>query len=565
MKQIINTNKPAKINNLKELVEMNAADYGDKPLYYYRRDKEVLSFTYNMVKQSVDRLGTAFSELGIMGKNIAVIGDADPYYMVTYFAAANGGGAIVPLDKELDNGTIASFMNIAEVKLIVYTRSFNERMPEIAGLSDALFFVPIVPDPDFMPDDSFVALDTLLEKGKAAIDNGNDTFTSFVPQSDAVASMIFTSGTTGTSKCVMLSQKNLASCCNACVDATNFFPENTFVSVLPMNHSYEVSTGHLALSRYGACTFLNDSIKNALRNFAYFKPTSLLLVPLFVETIHKRIWKEIDRKRIRKKVNFAIRLSNFLRKIGIDKRRVFFKDILAAFGGNLETIVCGGAPLSKQLIIDFEAFGIDIYEGYGITECSPLVSVNRYGRKKYGSVGTAVLDCKVRIDKTPDEETGEILVKGDNVMLGYYKNPEADKDAFTEDGWFRTGDIGYIDSDGYIFITGRKKNVIILSNGKNVFPEELEEHLSHKNIIGESVVLGRKDAESGETVITAVIYPNPEETEGKESDEIYALVKQAVDETNKSLPTFKHILAFEIRDTEFEKTTTKKIKRFLVK
>ena len=149
-------------------------------------------------------------------------------------------------------------------------------------------------------------------------------------------------------------------------------------------------------------------------------------------------------------------------------------------------------------------------------------------------------------------------------MLGYYKNPEADKDAFTEDGWFRTGDIGYIDSDGYIFITGRKKNVIILSNGKNVFPEELEEHLSHKNIIGESVVLGRKDTESGETVITAVIYPNPEETEGKESDEIYALVKQAVDETNKSLPTFKHILAFEIRDTEFEKTTTKKIKRFLV-
>ena len=565
MKKLINNNKPAKINNLKELIDFNAADYGDRPLYFYKRGKDVLEFTYKMMKEAVDSLGTAFYELGLKGKNIAVVGDADPYYMVTYYAAANGGGAIVPLDKELDNDTIASFMDIAEVSLIVYTPSFNERMPEIASKTKASFFVPIVPDTGFMPDDSFIPLDTLLEKGKTAIGNGSKDFISFVPERDSVASMIFTSGTTGTSKCFMLSQHNLASCCNACVDATNFFPYNTFVSVLPMNHSYEVSTGHLALSRYGACTFLNDSIKNALKNFAYFKPTSLLLVPLFVETIHKRIWKEIDRKGMRKKVNFAIKLSNMLRKIGIDKRRVFFKDILAAFGGNLETIVCGGAPLSKQLIIDFEAFGIDIYEGYGITECSPLVSVNRFGKKKYGSVGTKVLDCDVKIDKSPEEETGEIIVKGDNVMLGYYKNPEANKEAFTEDGWFRTGDIGYMDSDGYIFITGRKKNVIILSNGKNVFPEELEEHLSHKPVIGESVVIGRKDEKSGETVITAVIYPNPEETEGKSDAEIYDLVKQAVDETNKSLPTFKHILGFEIRKTEFEKTTTKKIKRFLIK
>ena len=566
MKEIINTNKPAPISSLKELVELNASDYGDKTLYQYKENREIKNFSYNQMKEAVDCLGTAFAEMGLMGKHIAVIGEASPYYMVTYYAAANGGGAIVPLDKELDCETIASFMDIAEVQLIVYTSSFNKKMPEIAKLTNtAKYFIPVLPDEAYMPTEAFVKLSDLLAIGKEALENGNRAFVDHGPDSDGLAALLFTSGTTGTSKCVMLSQKNLASCCNACVDATNFFPDNTFVSVLPMNHSYEVSTGHLALSRFGATTFLNDSIKNALKNFAFFKPDSLLLVPLFVETIHKRIWMNIDKKGMRKKVRMAIKLSNALRKIGIDKRRKFFREILDAFGGNLKTIICGGAPLSKHLIEDFEAFGIDIYEGYVITECSPLVSVNRFGKKKLGSVGPTVLCCEAKIDKAEGDETGEILVKGDNVMMGYYKNPEATAEVFTEDGWFRTGDLGYIDSEGSIFITGRKKNLIILSNGKNIFPEELEEHLSHNEIIGESVVIGRKNEENGETLITAVIYPNQDIAAGKSAEEIHEMVKEAVERTNKKLPIFKHIAAFDIRDTEFEKTTTKKIKRFLVK
>lgn len=566
MKKIINTNKPAPISNLKELVDLNASDYGDKILYQYKENRDIKNFSYNQMKEAVDSLGTAFAEMGLMGKHIAVIGEASPYYMVTYYAAANGGGAIVPLDKELDNETIASFMDIADVQLIVYTESFNKRMPEIATLTKSVkYFVPVLPKEEFMPNEAFIKLSDIIAIGKEALDNGNKTFVDHVPEADGLAAMLFTSGTTGTSKCVMLSQKNLASCCNSCVDATNFFPDNNFVSVLPMNHSYEVSTGHLALSRYGCTTFLNDSIKNALKNFAFFKPDSLLLVPLFVETIHKRIWMNIDKKGMRKKVKFAMKLSNALRKIGIDKRRKFFKEILDAFGGNLKTIICGGAPLSKHLIEDFEAFGIDIYEGYGITECSPLVSVNRPFKKKLGSVGPAVISCEVKIDKAEDETTGEILVKGDNVMLGYYKNPEATAEVFTEDGWFRTGDLGYLDKNGSIFITGRKKNLIILSNGKNIFPEELEEHLGHNDIIGECVVIGRKNAESGETLITAVIYPNQDLVQDKTSDEIYEEIKKAVELTNKKLPIFKHIADFEVRDTEFEKTTTKKIKRFLVK
>ena len=558
--------KPAPISDLKELVNKNAADYGDKPLYMYKSGKEVLSFSFNQVKEAVEQLGTAFAEMGYAGKSIGVIGEANPYYMVTYYAAANGGGAAVPLDKELDAETIAKFMEIAGAEILVYAESMNKKAPEIAKFAEhAKFFLPIVPNTAYMPDERFIPLSDILEKGKAAIANGNRSFIDFVPDKEAPAAMIFTSGTTGTSKCVLLSQKNLASNCNACVDATHFCADNTFVSVLPMNHSYEVTTEHLALSRYGATTYLNDSLKNALKSFGYFKPDSLLLVPLFVETIHKRIWQQIDKKGMRKKVNFAIKLSNTLRKVGIDIRRKLFAEVLDAMGGNLQMVICGGAPLSKHLISDFDAFGIDIYEGYGITECSPLVAVNRYKKKKLGSVGPAVIGCEVKIDKdSPEAETGEILVKGDNVMIGYLNNPEANAEVFTDDGWFRTGDIGYLDKDGYVYITGRKKNVIILSNGKNIFPEELEEHLSHHDIIGESVIIGRKN-DNGETVITAVIYPNPDLTQGKSPEEIGAMVKEAVELTNKALPTFKHIAAHEIRETEFEKTTTRKIKRFLVK
>ncbi len=566
MKQNNSVKKYKQLNNLKELVESNAKNYGDRPLYYFKDKKDVVSFSYNQMKNSVDSLGTAFNTLGIMGCNIAVIGDTNPYYMVTYFAAANGGGAIIPLDKELDNETISGFLKIANAVALVYTESFNSRIQEIENLSPNIkYFIPIIPDESFIPNEKYISVSSLIEKGQKSIEEGNRSFIDFNPDREALAALIFTSGTTGTSKCVMLSHKNLITATYASAESMSHLDQNsTFVSVLPMNHSYEVTTEHLALSQIGCCTYLNDSIKNALRSFNYFKPSSLILVPLFVETIYKRIWKEIDKKGMRRKAKMGMVISNFLLKFGIDVRKKLFKDVHNALGGNLKYIICGGAPLSKDLIREFSTFGITILEGYGITECSPLVSVNRNGKQKLGSVGTPVYGCTVKIDKDENEKTGEILVKGDNVMMGYLNNPDATKEVFTEDGWFRTGDIGYMDKDGYIFITGRKKNVIILSNGKNIFPEELEEYLYKNEIIGETVVIGRKN-DSGEIVITAVIYPNAELSEGKTKEDIAKMVKDAVDTTNKHLPTFKHIQCMEIRDTEFEKTTTRKIKRFLVK
>ena len=310
---------------------------------------------------------------------------------------------------------------------------------------------------------------------------------------------------------------------------------------------------------------INDSIKNVLRNFVKYKPNALMLVPLYVETMYKKIWSEIDKKGMKKKVRTAMKISDALLKVGIDMREKFFSQITGALGGNLKIIVVGGAPMRPEIISDFRSFGIYILEGYGITECSPLVAVNRLGSERPHSVGPAVECCQVRIDKQPGEETGEIVVKGENVMVGYYNNPEATAAVFTDDGWFKTGDIGYMDKDGYIYITGRKKNVIILSNGKNVFPEEIEDHLSDRSdVIGESVVLGRPNA-SGETVITAVIYPNPDFSKDKTKEEVEAAVREAVTEVNKSLPVYKQVRDTELRDTEFEKTTTRKIKRFLVR
>ncbi len=559
--------KPRFIANLKELVDFNAADYGDKTLYRYKSGAEIKEFSHNDVKNAVYGFGTELAQMGLLGKNIGVIGDAHPCYMSAYFAASIGGGCAIPLDKELDNKTIAEFIKIAEGVALCYTPSFNKKVKEIASLAGIKYLFPFEPDEseDCTSDENvnIIPFKDAVQRGISAFENGNTAFSVKTPSGDDLAAIIFTSGTTGTSKGVMLSHKNLAAATNASIACTNFSPENKLVSVLPMNHSYEVTCGHLALSRCGCTTFLNDSIKNVLRNFQKEKPDALVLVPLFVETMHKRIWKEIEKKGLTKKVKAAMKLSGALQHIGIDLRRKFFAQILESLGGELRTIVCGGAPLSKTYVNDFKAFGIEINEGYGITECSPLLAVNRPGKAVPGSVGPAVTGVEIKIDKNAEETTGEILAKGDNVMLGYYKNPEATAEVFTDDGWFRTGDIGYVDKKGYIYITGRKKNVIILSNGKNIFPEELEEHLYHHSVIGECVVIGRNT--NGETVITAVIYPAPDFSEGKTKEEIAAAMTAAVTETNKSLPTFKHIQAHELRDTEFEKTTTKKIKRFLVK
>jgi len=556
--------RPRVISDLRDLVIKNAERYADKALYVYKENGIEKTYTYNDMRDNMYYLGTAFAKLGIMGTHIAVIGEGLPAYMTTYFATVNGGGVIVPLDKDLPDEELIKLMNISEVSAVVYTSAFNNRLATYSSsLPRIKYFIPVNREGEQTESDLIIGYDEVINLGKAEYESGNKTFENYEIDLEKLCAILFTSGTTGAGKGVMLSHGNLTAATNSSCQSMECDPTCTFVSVLPMNHSYEVTCEHLALSNIGGTTFINDSLKNVMRNFAHFKPNTLVLVPLFVETMYKKIWAEIDKKGMRKKVNFAIKLSNFLLKLGIDKRKKFFAQILNAFGGNLRCIICGGAPLEPQLIKDFNAFGIVLLEGYGITECAPLVAVNRVGKERAHTVGTAVEGCKVKTDADDGVSEGELLVLGNNVMMGYYKNEEATNDVFTEDGWFKTGDIGRIDNDGYIYITGRKKNIIILSNGKNIYPEELEHYLFKCELITEAVVIGRKNA-NGEVVITAVVYPNEELTASKSNDEVYSLIKAEINGINKNLPPYKQIHDLELRDTEFEKTTSRKIKRYKV-
>lgn len=566
---------PREIKDLRDMVQTSAAFFGDKDLYVYKEDKQEVHFSYNQLRDEVERFGTALNVLGIDEGRVAVIGETSAKVTVTYLGTVNAGGVIVPLDRELTEDQIPEFIERAECDMVVYSASFNGIITKMAvKMPRVKYYIPMKGEDEVdhsLPSAPVVMqFDEVLKLGEQALNEHNNSYYLHKIDLDKMCAIIFTSGTTGTSKGVMLSMRNLVAAADASCKGVPYDSKTRLVSVLPQHHTYEMTCSHLAVINLGASEYINDSLKYTMRNFQNYKPTALVLVPLFVETVYKKIWDNIRKKGMEKKVRGLMKFSDTLLKMGIDLRGVFFKEIQAALGGEVKSMICGGAPISPQILKDFYSFGIVIFEGYGITECAPLVAVNPNGAARFGSAGKPVHDEKVRIDKDPAEDFGEIVVKGPNVMLGYYKDEAATKAAFTHDmknfdnnGWFRTGDIGYIDNDGYIFITGRKKNVIILSNGKNVFPEELEEHLSHDPRIAESVIIGRE--QNGETIITALVHPDYEKFEGKSDDEIAAEIKEAVNDVNRTLPSFKHMTAVEVMKDEFEKTTSKKIKRYLYK
>ena len=564
MKNSQPTHMVYEFDTLYEGVVKQAQRYGDKDRFVYKLKKQERHFTFNDMLDHVNYLASAMNKLGVAGKFAGVTGDTHPDYVATYVATVSCGGVIVPLDKEISAEQFTNFVNLCELELLVYTSSMHKKMLPLYGEMPTVRYIVCMDFDGERPEDSrFMTFDEMLEIGKAAYEEGDRTAENHVVDKDALCTILFTSGTTGTSKGVMLSQKNLTTSAYDCAAIIDADDKDFLVSVLPIHHAYEFTIGQLAAPNIGATVFINDSIKNTLRNFSNFKPTGLILVPLYVETMHKKIWSEIEKKGKTKMVKSLMPIA---RKLPRSIRRKMFKDIIDAFGGRLDFIVCGGAPLRPELMKDFDAFGIKICEGYGITECSPLISCNPLHKRKYHSAGLVVNHMEARIDKDdPADETGEITVHGDAVMLGYYKNPEATAAVFTEDGWFKTGDIGYMDKENYIFITGRKKNVIIASNGKNVFPEELEEYLGISELISEIVVIGRKGEEAGEVVITALVYPDYDKFEGKTKEEIKAAIEEVVDGVNKKLPTFKHIKEIEIRETEFEKNTSRKIMRYKIK
>lgn len=550
---------PKDFTDIRDLFRSSAAVFGDKIQYYYDEDGERKELSYSDFWNAMRAFGTALYKYGLDNARIAVVGDTHPYWLAAFAAVMSTPSVIVPLDKELDDDEMIAFMKKARCTAVVYTSSMNKRLTSRKeDLSFIEFFIPIHPHGEDFAGGRVLSFDDFLSEGRIMLEEGDRRFEDTPIDMEKMSALLFTSGTTGSSKGVMLSHKNLAATTRSSCLATQYGSSSTFVSVLPVHHTFELTCQHLAMGNLGGTVLINESLRYATKNFKEFKPTALILVPLFLETVHKKIWNEIRKKGIERRVRSAMKLALGMLRVGVDIRPKLFSDITAAFGGQLRSVIVGGAPIDPEIIKDFYAFGITVLQGYGITECSPLISVNRPGRVRFDSVGEEVATCHVRIEQiegSPEGE-GEILAKGDNVMIGYYEDEEATAAAFTDDGYFRTGDIGYVDKDGFIYITGRKKNVIIASNGKNVFPEEIEERLMRMEIIKECVVLQR-----GEDIV-ALIYPDPEA--GKSEAELANEIRDGITALNKSLPTYKHIAKFELRTEEFEKTPTRKIKRFLL-
>ena len=557
---------PKYIEDFRQLIRTNAECYGNKAQFIYIENGERKEKTYNGMYRDVSAFSTSLLKKGLGGKAIAVIGDLHPAWMTAFHSTIITGGVIVPLDHELDCDQMANFMKIAGCSAVVYTQAMNKKIEEARPMLDFIeYFIPVLPDENENGDRVFPFSD-FIKEGNELRDNGDTSYEDLEFDMNKMCAIFFTSGTTGTSKGVMLSHHNIVSAANASCNSTQYGSEDKYVSVLPIHHTYELVPGQIAATNLGATVFICDGVRYATRRFKEEKPTCLVLVPLFLETIHKKIWSEIKKKGMEKKVRAAMKFSDNLLKVGIDNRPKLFGDITSVFGGRLKSIVVGGAPLDPQIVKDLYSFGITVIQGYGITECAPLVSVNRPGKVGFDTVGQPVAGCQVKIVpiEGTDNGEGEILVKGENVMMGYYKNEEATNAAFTEDGWFKTGDIGTMDKEGYIRITGRLKNVIIASNGKNVFPEELEERLLRIPSIRETVVVSR-DTDDGQEIV-AIIVPDYDVLGEKTTDaEAAKVFKDAVSEINRSLPAYKHIDRIEIRHEDFEKTLTKKIKRFLVK
>lgn len=555
------------VDNVADYIDV-LAGHGERTMFVWKEKGEGREISYgafaDLVKDFSRGLSGAFAGEDPGHVRIAVIGETSPRWFASYLAILAAGFTAVPMDKELAVSEIAGFMTFAGISGVVYAPSFDAAMEEIgAGHASLKLLIPMKsPDSDAPEGLNRLSFDELCAVGQ---ESGRE-FTAD-RDTERVAELLFTSGTTGSSKCVMLCQRNIFAAMKAACETVDFRKEDVLISVLPLHHTYELTCTFLAGCDFGLTICINESLRYLMRDFKEYQPTGMVLVPLFVTTMYKKVLAEAKKAGKDKILAGATKAAHALSLVGMDMSRKLFGDVREAFGGRLEKIICGGAALNPELIQIFETFGISIYEGYGITECSPLVAVTPYFRRKPGSVGPSVPCCEARIgDGVENEEghlIGEIQVKGENVMLGYMNNEEANASAFTEDGWYRTGDLGHMDADGYITITGRMKSVIVLDNGKNVFPEEIEEYLSDVELIAEAVVVGREEEDG--VVLTAVIYPNYAKYPEKTDEDFRAEIQKAITALNKKLPSFKQIRKLEFRKTEFEKTTTRKIKRHLVK
>ncbi len=514
--------------------------------------KEVVYHTSKEVLCDIEKVGNAFLSLGLKDKHVSIMADNSYEYLITDMAIVGGLGVVTPIDKDADGELLITLLNKCEANTIVCSSFELKKLEKIKKDCPCLEHI-ITIDRKI---DGYLFLGELM----AQIDlKKSNEYRNLEIDLEKTCQLLFTSGTTGPNKLVEICQRNMAANIMNCIDVIkSSSKENTSMSILPMHHATEINTHILPRIACARLTYINDSMKTMMDNIKIFKPYVITIVPMIANMFYKTIWQMAKKKGMDGKLKKGIKLCNLLRKFGIDITHKLFKDVYAPFGGNLVQIVCGGAALNPEVVKGFSELGVFIVNGYGITECGPLVSMNTETLSEVKSIGKACPKLEVKIDSPDENGVGELCVKGESVAKGYYKDKEATESAFGKDGFFHTGDSALIDKKGRIFLSGRKKNTIVLENGKNVYPEEIEtEIINSIDYIKEIVVYQADviDKNLTKTVICAGVYIDSENAQTLEK------IKQDFIEINKKLPVYKRIACVDLVESEYEKTSTRKIKR----
>ena len=556
-----------KMNNYREILDYASKNYSNNIAYKYKENIEekpakYVEKKYSQVVKDVKALATALLDLGFKGKRIALIGENRYEWVISYLAVTCGGMVIAPLDKALPDKEITSLLKRSEVDAVIFEEKHEELFKKLKEDKDIKLNTLICINKK-EEEKEIINFQQLLEKGRKLIKEKSKLYDEVKVDSDGMSIMLFTSGTTDSAKIVMLSQNNV--CSNMYAYQTHFRirEDDTLLSFLPIHHTFECSITILYGFYSGATVAFCDGLRYIQANLKEYEVSIFVAVPLVLETMYKKITKAIADQGKTKLINTMTKISNTLLKAHIDIRKIVFKQIIDNFGGKLRMVLYGAASLDKDTIIGLNNFGINSIQGYGLTETSPVLTAEAENRHKPGSIGYPLDNVEIKIDNPDKEGVGEILAKGPNIMLGYYKNEKKTKEAF-KDGWFRTGDYGYIDDDGFIFMTGRKNDIIVLRNGKNVYPQELEFLISKLPYVAECMVFSR-EASKTDTMLVAKIVYNKEVMEkdypDKKVEEYEKIIWKDVKEINKTLPTFKHIKKVIVTDKPMIKTTTQKVKR----
>lgn len=561
------------IDDMRSLVEEAAQNYQDSTAISYKenyRDKEVRRVTFSQWRDDVRNLGTALISEGLREEKIAIVGENTYGWCCSFFGVMAIGSVTVPVDKELPSEDIDGIISTTECKAVIFGKTAEAKIKELLQkdcLKTVKMLISVASEHTLTEAElggrKVETIAGLQKKGAGLYNSGDNSYYDYKIDVNKLASIVFTSGTTGKGKGVMLSQANIG--LDMTLGMYNFDITRKTLHVLPPHHTFGSTVNYVGHLSQGCEVYISSGIKHVSDEIKEQQPTHLILDPAFLEVMNRKIWATARKSGKEGLLKTMMKVSNCLRKVGIDLRKKLFASVLSAFGGKLELVICGGAKLDEEIINTFDSLGITILNGYGITECAPLISANRNKYRKPGSVGTPILACRVKIDNPDENGEGEICVKGPNVMLGYYNNPEATAEVFDKDGFFHTGDYGKLDEEGWIYITGRKKNLIILSNGKNVYPEEIEADLQKVEGVSEVVVYaGESRIQKDKITIVAEIFPDADFLSDKGISDPQEYFEEQVKALNARMAPYKAVKRVKLRDTEFQKNTSRKITRFSI-